>query len=115
MGGGEVVQMLLDGEVVVEYRDLRAVAQRSVQLDPPPVRGQGAGEDLQQGRLAGPVLTDHGRQFAGTDAEVDASQHVVPAVGLVHIVGFENGSPRVGHPDPSPRGGVSGLGNRPVE
>ena len=107
VGGGEVAQVLLDGEVVVEHRVLRAVAERPGQGDGAAVGGQGAGQDLQQGGLPGPVLADHRDELARADGQVHAPQHLVPAVGLAHVPGFQQRSGRGARP--SPPGAVRAL------
>jgi hypothetical protein len=64
---------------------------RPVQQDGPPVRLLQAGDDLDQGGLAGPVLPDQGVDLAGLDVEADVLQRVDPAEALAHVPDPDSG------------------------
>src|SRR5262249_43798678 len=73
--GWQRVQLMLG---IVMDRYVRA--ERTVAA----LEGQDAGQDLQQRRLAGAVLTDQGHALAALDLEIDAGIDDVVAVRLVH-------------------------------
>ena len=56
-----------------------------------------AAERGQHGGLAGPVGTEEGGELAAPDLEVDAAQHLDPAVAGPQPAGLEGRRPRARH------------------
>ena len=69
-------------------------------VDGAAVRRVGAGDDLDQRRLAGAVLAEQRVHLAGLHVEVDVLQHADAAEGLRHA--FEPHQRRHRHPSPGP-------------
>lgn len=79
---------------LIEHGILGAVSERTRQGDRPAVQGKGAGRNLQQGGLPGPVLPDDGRELPRRDGEIGTAQDGPPSVGLVHVMGPKYGRGR---------------------
>ena len=85
------VEVVAECEVLVDDLDaeragvLGAVQVHHVALEPDlaGVEGVDAGDALDQGALAGAVVTDEGGDLAGVDLEVDTVQHLHRAEALV--------------------------------
>jgi hypothetical protein len=86
VGGAEVVEVLVDGEGVVEDDLLRTVPHRVAAQHGATARAQIARQDTQQGGLAGAVLANDAGERARGDLEADAPQHLVAPVGLVQLL-----------------------------
>src|SRR6185437_6975432 len=80
--GLEVAHVLVDGERLIHDGRLRAVARPAPDGDAARVRAQVTGQDTQQRRLAGPVLTHHRDHLPGRSLQVKAGQHPPPAERL---------------------------------
>src|SRR6185295_9918112 len=73
--GLEVAHVLVDGERLIQDGRLRAVARPAPDGDTARVRAQVTGQDTQQRRLTGPVLTHHRDHLPGRGLQVKAGQH----------------------------------------
>ena len=91
---GEEAQVLLDREAPVEGRLLRDPADLAGHAHAAGVRIADAGEDREQGRLAGPVRTDHGEELARSSRERDVVKGHTAAERMADALGFEHGRGR---------------------
>ena len=71
-----------------------------VEHDRPAVRPLDAGEDLDEGRLAGSVLTDEGVDLTPGDGEVDVLEGVDARKGLVDTFHDDDVAGGQGHDEP---------------
>lgn len=76
--GGEAARMPGHGECPVQDRVLRSAS-------------EGAGPDLEQGRLSGTVLTDDADELTRGDRQLGPARGGLLAVGLVDAEGLEDG------------------------
>src|SRR5919204_1788683 len=96
---GSHVEVGRQGKVLVDRLDAGgARIARAVELGGPPahhdgaaIRAQRAGEDLDQGRLAGAVIADEGYDLARIDLEVDPFQRPDVAEAFRDAVCLEDG------------------------
>ena len=85
VGGPEELQMLLDGEGVMEHRVLRTAAQQARPLHHAAVRGEVPGQDAQQGALVGTVLADDAHQLTRVEIQRHPAQDRTVPVALADI------------------------------
>ena len=86
IGGAKIVEVLVDGQGVMQDHLLRAIAQGAAPEDLAPVGTQFARENFQQGGFACPILAHHAHQGTEGDLERDPLKHFVAPEGLLNVL-----------------------------
>ena len=111
---GPQVEVLVDRQVLVEGEPLRDETEGGgrVASDRPPGRGDDAGHEAEERRLAGAVGADEGEELPSRDVEVDAAERGVRSEALHEAAGFDHGGPQRSDAEGTARGFVdSGPGS----